>query len=51
LKEFEGRMNVEVRRQEKLDMMEKKDFKRRELLEKYTAKILDVKAKLNIVYF
>jgi len=51
LKEFEGRMNVEVRRQEKLDIMEKKDFKRGELLEKYTAKILDVKAKLNIVYF
>jgi len=40
LEEFEGRMNMEVRREEKLDMMEEKDFRRRELLEKYMAKIL-----------
>ena len=33
-------MNVEVRRQEKLDIAEKKDFRRGELLEKYTAKML-----------
>ena len=26
LEEFKGRMNVEVRRQEKLDMTEEKDF-------------------------
>jgi len=40
LEEFEGRMNTEVRRQEKLDMMEEKDFRRGELPEKYMAKIL-----------
>jgi len=33
-------MSAEVRRQEKLDMMEEKDFRRGELLGKYTAKIL-----------
>jgi len=33
-------MNTEVRRQEKLDMAEEKDFRRRELLEKFIAKIL-----------
>jgi len=40
LKEFEERMNVEIRRQEKLDMMEEKDFRRGELLGKYTVKML-----------
>jgi len=40
LEEFERRMNTEVRRQEKLDMAEKKDFRRRELLGKFMAKIL-----------
>jgi len=40
LEEFEGRMNAEVRRQEKLDMEEKKDFRRGELLGKFMAKIL-----------
>ena len=40
MEEFEERMSVEVRRQEKLDMMEEKDFRRRELLEKYMVKIL-----------
>jgi len=38
--EFEGRMSAKVRRQEKLDMMEEKDFRRGELLGKYTAKML-----------
>jgi len=38
--EFEGRLNAEVRQQEKLDMVEEKDSKRRELLGKYTAKML-----------
>ena len=38
--EFEKRINAEVRRQEKLDIAEEKDFRRRELLEKYMAKIL-----------
>ena len=40
VEEFEGRMSAEVRRQEKLDMMEEKDFKRRELPKKYKVKIL-----------
>ena len=40
LEEFEGRMNMEVRRQEKLDIVEEKDFRREELPEKYMAKIL-----------
>jgi len=40
LEEFEGRMNIEVRRQEKLDIVEEKDFRRGKLLGKYTAKIL-----------
>jgi len=31
LEEFEGRMNAEVRRQEKLDMAEEKDFRRGKL--------------------
>ena len=38
--EFEGRMNTEVRKQEKLDWAEEKDFRRRELPEKYIARIL-----------
>ena len=37
---FEGRLNVEVRQQEKLDITEDRDFKREELLGKYIAKIL-----------
>ena len=28
VEEFEGKMNAEVRRQEKLDMVEKRDFKK-----------------------
>jgi len=40
LEEFEGRMNTEVRRQEKLDMTEEKDFRRGELPGKFTAKML-----------
>jgi len=40
LEEFEGRMNTEVRRQEKLDMVEKKDFRRGELPERFTVKML-----------
>ena len=38
--EFEGRISIEVRKQEKLDIVEEKDFKRGELPGKYTAKIL-----------
>ena len=40
LEEFEGRMNTEVRRQEKLDIAEEKDFRRGELPEKFMAKML-----------
>ena len=38
--EFEGKMSTKVRRQEKLDMVEEKNFRREELLEKYIAKML-----------
>ena len=40
LEEFKGRMNTEVRRQEKLDIAEEKDFRRGELPGKFTAKML-----------
>jgi len=40
LEEFKGRMNMEVRRQEKLDIAEKKNFRKGELPGKYTAKML-----------
>jgi len=38
--EFERRLNVEVRKKEMLDMLEKRDFRREELLGKYIAKML-----------
>jgi len=38
--EFEGRMNAEVRQQEMLDIVEERNFRRKELLGKYMAKIL-----------
>ena len=37
---FKRRLNTEVRRQEKLDLMEGQDSKREELPERYIAKIL-----------
>ena len=40
LDEFEERMNVEMRRQEKLDMVEERDFRRGKLPRKFTAKML-----------
>ena len=40
LEKFEGRMNAEVRRQEKLDMVEEKDFRQGELSGKFMAKML-----------
>jgi len=40
LEEFEGRMNMKVRRQEKIDMAEEKDFRRGELPGKFTARML-----------
>ena len=40
LEEFKGRMNAEVRRQERIDMAEERDFRRGELPGKFTAKML-----------
>ena len=40
VEEFEERMNTEVRRQEKLDIVEEKAFRRGELPEKYTVRML-----------
>ena len=40
LEEFEGRMSVEVRRQERIDMVEKRDFRRGELPGKFTTRML-----------
>ena len=40
LEEFEERMNAEVRRQEKIDIAEKRDFRRGELPEKFMARML-----------
>ena len=40
LEEFKGRMNAEVRRQERIDMVEERDFRRGKLSEKFTAKML-----------
>ena len=40
LKKFKGRMSAEVRRQEKIDMAEERDFRRGELPGRYTAKLL-----------
>jgi len=37
---FEGRINAEVGRQEKLDIIEERNFRRGELLEKYMTKML-----------
>ena len=38
--EFKGKINIEVRRQEKLNIVEERDFRRRELPGKYIAKML-----------
>ena len=40
MEEFEGRMSAEVRRQEKLNMTEEKDFRKGELPEKFIARML-----------
>ncbi len=40
VEEFEGRMSAEVRRQEKLDKMEERNFRRGKLPGKYIAKML-----------
>ena len=38
--EFERRLSTKVRQQEKLDIMKERDFRRRDLLGKYTVKML-----------
>jgi len=40
LEEFKGRMSAEVRRQERIDIAEKRDFRRKELPGKFTARML-----------
>ena len=40
VEEFEERMSAEIRKQEKLDRIEEKEFRRGKLLEKYIAKML-----------
>jgi len=40
IEEFKERMNVEVRRQEKINMAEERDFRRGELPGKFTVKML-----------
>ena len=40
LKKFKGQMNAEVRRQERIEMVEEREFRRRELPGRYTAKLL-----------
>ena len=40
LEEFKGRMSAEVRRQERIDMAEERDFRRRELPGKFMARML-----------
>ena len=37
--EFERRLSIEVKRQERINRVKYRDFKREELLEKYTVKI------------
>jgi len=38
--EFEKKLSIEVRKQKKLDIVERKNFRKKELLGKYTIKIL-----------
>jgi len=40
LEEFKGRMSAEVRRQERIDIAEKRDFRRKELPGKFTVRML-----------
>ena len=40
LEKFEGKMDVEIRKQEKIDRAEEQDFRRGELLGKFTARML-----------
>ena len=40
LEEFEERMDTEIKRQEKIDRVEEQDFRKRELLRKFIARML-----------
>ena len=40
MEEFEGRISAKVRRQEKLNIAEERNFRKGELAKKYTAKML-----------
>jgi len=40
LEEFNRKINTEMKMQEKIDMVEEKDFRREELLGKFTVKML-----------
>ena len=40
IKKFEGRMSAEVRRQERINMAEERDFRRGKLLGKFIARML-----------
>jgi len=40
LKEFKRRMIMEIRRQEKINIAKERDFRRKELPEKFTARML-----------
>ena len=40
LEEFEGQINAEVRRQERIDIIEEREFRREKLPGRYTAKLL-----------
>ena len=40
LEDFKGRMEAEIRRQEKLDRAEEQDFRRGELLGKFMVRML-----------
>ena len=40
LEEFKGRMNAEVRRQEKINIVKERDFRKGELLRKFIVKML-----------
>ena len=40
MEEFKKRMNAEVRKQEKIEITEERDFRKRKLLERFTAKML-----------
>ena len=46
MEEFEGWINVEVRRQEKIDIANERDFRRGELPGKFTAKMYKLKPRL-----